>query len=115
MTLEFSDLDLIKSNALRTFDERISGAGDDRQAIERETFRLESQLEQLYSFTAALARREDDMARTAELWDRLVKTCDIFAGKIFSLSQEHSLGTTAYDHVLDIRSAAQELRALHSP
>ena len=62
-----------------------------------------------------MARREPDMAKTAELWGRLVKTCDIFAARLFQLSQQHALGTTAYDHILDIRSAAEELRALHAP
>jgi len=55
------------------------------------------------------------LARTAELWERLVRTCDVFAARLFQLSQQHALGTAAYDHILDIRSAAEELRALHSP
>ena len=83
--------------------------------IKREVFRLESQLEQLYSFTAAMACRESDVTRTADLWDGFVKTCDLFAGRIFQLSQQYSLGTAAYDSILDIRSAAEEVRALHSP
>ena len=115
MTLELSDFDTIKDNALRKFEERVSSAGEDRQKMEREAFRLESQLEQLYSFTALIARREPDVARTAALWETLVRTCDVFAGKIFQLSQKYSVGASAYDHILDIRSAAEELRALHSP
>jgi len=115
MTLEQSDLDAIKDNVLKRFDERVSSAGNDREKIEREAFRLETQLEQLYSFTAAAARREPDMAKTAELWARLVQTCDLFAGRIFQLSSQHTLGRAAYDHILDIRSAAEELRALHMP
>src|SRR5438445_13894588 len=103
MTLELSDLDTIKENALKQFQEGVSSAGDDREKIERETFRLESQLEQLYSFTAVVARREADVSKTAELWASLVKTCDLFASKIFGLSQQYSLPTSAYDHVLDIR------------
>jgi hypothetical protein len=114
MTLELSDLDTIKENALKKFEERLSTAGDDRDKVEREAFRLESQLEQLYSFTAMMARRQPDMDGTAELWHSLVKTCGVFAGKILHLSQQYSLGTTAYDHILDIRSAAKELRVLHS-
>jgi hypothetical protein len=115
MTLELSDLDTIKDNALKKFEERVGCAGENRAAIEREAFKLESQLEQLYSFTAALARREADVARTAELWQNLVKTCDAFAGRVFQLSRQYALGTAAYDHILDLRSAAEELRALHSP
>jgi hypothetical protein len=115
MTVELSDLDAIKRSALEQFDERVSGAGDKREAIEREAFRLESQLEQLYSLTAAMARREPDVAGTARLWENLVRTCDLFAGRIFQLSQQHSFALAAYDHILDIRSAAEELRALHSP
>jgi len=115
MTLELSDLDTIKHNALRAFEERVGSARDNPGRIEREVFRLESQLEQLYSFTAAVARREPEMARTAELWDGFVATCDLFAGRIFQLSQQYSLGMAAYDSILDIRGAAEELRALHRP
>jgi len=115
MTLELSDLDTIKNNALKKFEERVGSARNNPGEIEREVFRLESQLEQLYSFTAAVARREPEVTRTAELWDGFVKTCDLFAGRIFQLSQQYSLGTAAYDSILDIRSAAEELRALHSP
>lgn len=115
MTLELSDLDTIKNNALRKFEERVGNAGANPVEIEREVFRLESQLEQLYSFTVAVARREPDVRRIAELWNGFVRTCDLFAGRIFQLSQQYSLGTAAYDSILDIRSAAEELRALHSP
>ncbi len=115
MTLELSDLDTIKNNALKQFEERVGGAGANPVEIEREVFRLESQLEQLYSFTAAVARREPDVARTADLWEGFVQTCDLFAGRIFQLSQQYALGTAAYDSILDIRSAAEELRALHRP
>ncbi len=115
MTLELSDLDTINNHALKKFEERVVSAKENRQEIELESFRLESQIEQLYSLTAVLARREANVARTAELWDKLVKTCDVFAAKLFQLSQQYSLATAAYDHILDVRSAAEELRALHSP
>ena len=116
MTLELSDLDTIKDNALKQFDERVAKANPaNRNEIEREVARLESQLEQLYSFTAVMARREPDMAKTAELWARLVKICDLFAGPVFQFSQQHALDTAAYDNILDFRTAAEELRALHSP
>ena len=115
MTLELSDLDTIKKSALERFEERVGSAGDNRERIEREAFRLESQLEQLYSLTAVMARREPEVAGTAQLWDSLVGTCDLFAARIYQLSQQYSLGRTAYDHILDIRTAAEELRALHSP
>lgn len=115
MTLELSDLDTIKNNALKKFEERVDSARNNPGEIEREVFRLESQLEQLYSFTAAVARREPEVARTAELWDGFVKTCDLVAGRIFQLSQQYSLGTEAYDSILDIRGAAEDLRALHTP
>ncbi len=115
MILEISDLDIIKDNALKKFAERVSDAGNDRKKIECEAAKLESQLEQLFSFTAVMARRESDVAKTAELWASLVKTCDVFAGKVFQLSQQFSLGTPAYDNILDIRGSAEELRALHSP
>jgi hypothetical protein len=115
MTLELSDLDTIQKTALQKFEERVAIAGEKPEAVEREAFRLESQLEQLYSLTAAMARREPDVAGTAKLWENLVRTSDLFAGRVFQLSQKHSLSLTAYDRILDIRSSAEELRALHSP
>jgi hypothetical protein len=115
MTLEFSDLDAIKDNALKAFDRRLAGAEADAAAIEREALRLETQLEQLYSFTAALASREPDVVRTAELWRSFVNTCDLFAGKVAQLSERQTLCASAYDRILEIRADAEEMRALHSP
>jgi hypothetical protein len=116
MTLEPADLDVISDSALKKFEERIAQAGPaNREQIEREAVRLESQLEQLYSLTALMARRQPDMGETAELWDRLVRICDVFAARLSQLAQQRALGTSAYDSILDIRSAAQELSALHSP
>ncbi|MBI5386096.1 MAG: hypothetical protein HZA90_15595 [Verrucomicrobia bacterium] len=115
MILEISDLVAIQDSALRNFDERVSKADAKREDIEREASRLESQLEQLYSLSALMARREPDVTKTAELWGRLVRICDVFAARLFQLSQQHAWGTAAYDRILDIRSAAEELRALHTP
>jgi hypothetical protein len=116
MILEPSDLDVIQDSALKRFDERLAKADPaNREQIERETARLESQLEQIYSFTALMAQREPDVAKTAELWRRLVRICDVFASRISQLSQQQGLGISAYDNILDIRGAAEELRALHSP
>ncbi len=116
MTLQLSDLETIKDHALKRFEERLAKANPaNRNEIEREVARLESQLEQLYSFTALMARHEPDMSKTAELWARLVKFCDVFAGRVFQLSQQHALEMVAYDNILDLRSSAEELRALHSP
>lgn len=114
MTLELSDLDTIKDNALKKFEERLSSAGSDREKIERAAFTLASQLEELYSFTVVLAGGEPDLARTADLWSNLVKTCELFADRILQISQQFSLATAACDHILDIRSFAEELRFLHS-
>lgn len=44
----------------------------------------------------------------------LVKTCDLFAGRVFGLAQQHALNLFAYDRILDIRGAAEELRTLHN-
>src|ERR1035437_5783846 len=115
MTLELSDLDTIQNSALARFEVRVGSARDNSEKIEREAFRLESQLEQFYSLTAVIARREPVVTGTAQLWDSLVRSCDLYAAKIFQLSQQYSLGRSAYDHILDIRTAAEELRALHSP
>ena len=115
MTLEISELDAIKDSALKKFDERVAKADPaNREEIEREAARLESQLEQLYSLTALMARREVDMAKTADLWRGLVRICDVFASRVSQLAQQHALSTSAYASILDLRGAAEELRALHS-
>jgi len=54
------------------------------------------------------------MARTTDLWQRPIRICDVFAARVFQLSQQYALSTAAYDSILDIRSAAEELWALHS-
>jgi len=118
MILELSDLDAIQDNALKQFG-RASGQKADpsnREEIERETARLESQLEQLYSFTALMARREPDMAKTAELWARLVRISDVFAGRVFpaletAMRSPRKCMTASWN----IRSAAEELRAPPQP
>lgn len=116
MIVELSDLDSLKESALKGFDERLSKADHtDRDTIEREVVRLESQLEQLYSFTALMARREQDVDKTAAIWARLVRICDVFAARVYQLSEPTPLSSAAYDNMLDIRGAAEELRALHSP
>jgi hypothetical protein len=116
MNLELADLETIQDSALKALDERIAKTDPSNTgAFERELIRLESQLEQLYSLTAAMARREPDVARTAELWARLVRWCDLFAARAFQLADKYRLNTSTYDTILDIRTAADELRALHSP
>ena len=115
MVLEISDIEAIQNSALQKFEERVSKPAVSREQIEREASRLESQLEQLFSLSALMARREPDVTKTAELWGRLVRTCDQFAACLYQLTQQHALGTTAYDNILDIRTAAEELRALHAP
>ena len=116
MILEISDLDSLKENALKAFDERLSKADcANVSGIQREVARLESQLEQLYSFTALMAQRETDMATTAELWARLARICDVFAERVHELSEQFQLGNSVYDNMLEIRAAAEELRVLHSP
>jgi hypothetical protein len=116
MTLEISDLDAIRDSTLKKFDERIAAADPaNRESIECEAARLESQLEQLYSLTALMARRESDVEKTAELWLRLTKICDVFANRVSQLSRQYALATSAYDNILDIRGDAEELRELHSP
>jgi hypothetical protein len=115
MRLEISDLDVMKESALKKFDERLAKADPARpQDVEREAARLESQLEQLYSLTALMAQREPDVNKTAELWLRLMKICDAFANRVFQLSERHAASKSAYDTILDLRSAADELRTLHS-
>ena len=42
MTLELSDLDTIKNNALKKFEERVGSAGNNPGEVERQLLRLES-------------------------------------------------------------------------
>jgi len=61
-----------------------------------------------------MVRCETDIARTADLWQRPVKICDVSAVLVFQLSQQYALSNATYDSIIDIRSAAEVLRALHS-
>ena len=116
MVVNISDLDRLKESAMQSFEQRLAKADlRNRVEVEREVARLESQLEQLYSFTALIARHETDVTQTADLWLTLVQICDVFAARVYQLSQDHPVAASGYDRMLDIRSAAEELRALHSP
>jgi hypothetical protein len=115
MTLTFEDIDSLGEAAINRFDERVAQVDPSlRCDFDAEVARLESQLDQLYALTARMARNEPDVERTAELWTRLVQICDAFAHRVYSLSQEHPACRASYDHMLDLRCAAEERRALHS-
>ncbi len=115
MVVTFEDIDSLKEAAIQRFNERVTQVAPDVSGeFDAEVARLESQLEQLYALTARMARNEPDVAETAELWARLVKICDEFAHRVYALSQQHPACRASYDHMLDLRCAAEELRALHS-
>ena len=115
MILTLNDLDALKDAAIKRFDERVAKVDSDIcYEFDAEVARLESQLEQLYSITASMARNEVGVAKTADLWRQMVQTCDEFAGRVQALSKAHPSCTASYDHMLDIRCAAKELVELHS-
>ena len=115
MTLTFEDIDSLGEAAISRFDARVAQVDPSlRNEFDAEVARLESQLDQLYALTARMTRNEPDVQKTAELWARLVQICDAFAHRVYALSQEHPVCRASYDHMLDLRCAAEERRALHS-
>ena len=115
MLLTLEDIDSLKEAAIKRFNERVTQVYPDLcYEFDAEVARLESQLDQLYALTARMARNEPSVEGTSELWARLVKICDEFAHRVYELSQEHPACLASYDHMLDLRCAAEELRTLHS-
>lgn len=115
MIVDFEDIEALTDNALKRFEAAVAKADPaDPDEVALEITRLESKLEQLYSFTAIMARREADVVRTADLWRNLVQICDLFAGRVYQLAQRYPIAASTYDNMLDIRGAAEELRVLHS-
>ena len=64
-----------------------SAESPNNEEIDREADRLESQLEQLYSFTALMAGCETDIGRTTDLWQRPVR---IVTGSLLAFSSFRS-------------------------
>jgi len=115
VTLKFEDIDSLKAAAMRRFEERVTQVDPEVcWEFDAEVARLESQLDQLYALTARIARNEPDVSRTAEIWARFVAISDEFAHRVYKLTLEHPGCRASYDHMLDLRCAAEELRALHS-
>jgi hypothetical protein len=115
VTLEIEDLDEIKKSALETFSERVASVDFGISGeVDLEVARLESQLLQLYAIAAIIARREESLERTAQVWDAMVSICDAFAAKISELCQEHPACRASHDKILDVRNKCARLRDLHS-
>ena len=104
----------MKDSAIKAFEERVAAVNPNIcWEFDLEVARLESQLVQLYSLAAIMARREPEMGKTAELWDTMANVCDAFAKRVRELCLEHPACQASYDKILDIRNACVELRDLH--
>lgn len=114
MTLDLADLEELTATALAASARRVNVERAALAEVERELARLETLAEQIYALTAMAARREADVETTSALWRGAVQHCDAVAARIHELGRSQPVAQEAYDRVLDIRSAARELVALHS-
>ena len=115
MTLEAKDFEAITDSAIKAFDERVASVNPDIcWEFNIEVSRLESQVIQLYGIAALLAKREQDLAKIAEIWGSMIGVCDMVAGKIRELCSEHPYCSASHDKILDIRNKCQRLSDLHS-
>src|ERR1041385_561524 len=106
MTLELADLDTLKEEAVKKFDERLAGTPHD-QPLDREVAQLLAELEQIYRVVVLLQKNESSMERVAEIWGKMTAICDEFARRLSSLLSQRPAFRASYDRILDLRNAAE--------
>jgi hypothetical protein len=115
MTLEMQDLDALKDVALQRFDTRVADLSvNGEERIVQEVARLQAELEQIYRVVVLLQKNETGIDRVAELWAKMVAICDTFARRISVLAHSYPSARISHDRILDLRTAAEERRQLHS-
>ena len=115
MVLRLTDLEQLGNSALEDFDRQISNTNrSDRERIEKHAERLEAKLEQLYAVAVTVAKGEESLENVAAIWAQMVSICDAMARALSELHAGSSFRLESYDHILDIRNACEENRALHA-
>jgi hypothetical protein len=82
------------------------------------TQRLVAKVESTYAVAAKLAHREPTLEGTTAIWSKMVAICDQAAAEIQRIASDSknkpSLDRILDDRILDLRSAAERRRDLHS-
>jgi hypothetical protein len=114
MGIVAQDLNDLKTNALRVFEDRVRNVDPDLcYEFDQEIGRLEAQTLQLYAMAAITAKREEESARVAELWKMMVSICDEVASRMKALCDQHPACTASHDKILDLRNKCARLAELH--
>ncbi len=74
---------------------------------------LEKEVIALWGAVVTLAKKEDDLKKISELWGLMVKACDSFLKRISDLMEEHPACFASHDKILELRSKAMRMQALH--
>jgi len=115
MNLTIQDLEAIGGRTLQVFSEGVERAEPDMcWEFNKQVSNLESQAIQLYGIVAILTKKEDDIAKVAEMWDAMTRLVDTFASKLKSLCDQHPFCETSHDTLLDLRNRCSRLRDLHA-
>ena len=117
MTLKLKDFETVKTSTFKTFKEKVASiTKEDCWDFDLAVSCLESQLTQLYSFAALMAKRETGLKETAQIWDEMIFACDEAAKLIQKMSKKHTTcsGPHSHDRILDIRNRCARLKELHS-
>jgi len=116
-SLEETDLQLLASESLAGFEQRVAAIPRDLSApFHAEARRLEAELLTVYRVVALCTKREDDLAKVAHWWGAMVQVCDSFAQRLSKLVADHpAAGADAYyDRVLELRSKCLRLQKMHA-
>lgn len=113
MTLELEDLDALKEAALRKLDISLEQAPAQKPP-DRELAQLQAELDQIYRVVVLLQKNELEMGHVAEIWGKMVAICDDVARQLAGLADKSATYRNSYDHILDLRNAAEERRSLHA-
>lgn len=114
--LQEADLLELTREPLQAFEQRVAAIPADLCApFHDEARTLETELLGVYRVVVLCTKREDDISKVSQWWDRMVAVCDAFGNRLNRLANEHpNCGAGYYyDRVLDLRNKCQRLANLH--
>ena len=114
MTFELIDLEQLGESALEDFTQSLEGRSDVvSDQVSGAVQRLVAKVESTYAVAAKLAHREPTLEGTVAIWSKMVTICDQAAAEIQRIAGD-SKNKISLDRILDLRSAAERRRDLHS-
>lgn len=116
-SLQETDLQLLASESLTGFEQRVAAIPSDLNApFHAEARRLEAELLTVYRVVVLCTKREEDLDKVAHWWGTMVGVCDGFAQRLSKLvADQPAVGAEAYyDRVLELRSKCLRLQKMHA-